>query len=669
MIKSRIKKSVLPFSIIRLWPQHHKSASDLKELLNALKKNKGACDEVWLCTEIGFPPLLEHAHSAKLMATVAEKIRALGIEPGLQIANTLGHGMSLLQDESGAKWPLMIDANGLSSAPTPCPRSKQVLTYIASMTMIYASWQPSSIWIDDDLRMNQHGALKYGCFCQVCVREFSAEQRKKYNRQSLVKALHNPLDGSVRLAWTKFNSNSLAGIADVIAQATHKVAKNCRLGFQQIAHEQFLYSGPDWNPTLTSLAKYSKKPSGARLGHGYYTDHSPRGMINKAFMISRQISRLPDCVDQICPEIEGYTHNAFGKSAYGMVVEASLDLAMGCNSLSYAIICSGHEPMTWYETLLSRLASYRPFWEKLVSINQDTVSCGVEVRLGIDHVQRAVQKNENPFAWSAVKLDSIYDLSSLGLPLCTSANGANAVILHADVVAGLSDKELRAILSGGVMMDGLAAMKIQERGFGKMLGVKVAVLNKPVPYRERISEDSINESFAGKLWNASTNNSGAYQLTALSKNYRVLGFYEDRLEIMHGLSTTLTENKAGGRIAIFGYYGWDDSTSGAKRNQYLAAADWVSQNKLPALIKTVAQVMVVPRVDAKDRLVSVFLLNASIDVTPPLEIVLRGVIGKSAQWITPFGKIKNIVLGGKGNNKTIKTPKMPAWSVACITVK
>jgi hypothetical protein len=61
------------------------------------------------------------------------------------------------------------------------------------------------------------------------------------------------------------------------------------------------------------------------------------------FMISRQISRLPACVDQVCPEIEGYNHNAFGKSAHGVVVESSLDLAMGCNGLSYAILCSGHE--------------------------------------------------------------------------------------------------------------------------------------------------------------------------------------------------------------------------------------------------------------------------------------------------------------------------------------
>lgn len=662
------KKSQFPFMIIRLWPQHHMSKTDVNDLVKALKRHRGACDEVWFCTEIGFPPMEAHLKSAKMMAEVAKKIQALGIKTGLQIANTIGHGLSLLQDDSGAKWPLMVDPDGLVSAPVPCPRSKELFNYLDTMTALYANWQPSSIWIDDDLRMNQHGSIKYGCFCDNCLNQFSKSQKKKYNRKSLVKALHHPRDGKVRLAWTEFNSQSLAGMAAVIAKAAHLVAPNCRLGLQQIGHEQFLYSGSTWNPTLEALAKFSKHPANARLGHGYYTDHNPRQMINKSFMISRQISRMTDCVEQICPEIEGYTHNAFGKSAYGMAIESALDLSIGCNSLSYAIICSGHEPMHWYETLLSRLAKFRPFYEKMIGINKNTLMSGIGIRLGMEHVGRPVSEKEAPFAWSSIKLDSLYDLARLGLPLCTDNDSANGVILHADAVPGFSDKELQAILSSGVMMDGLAAMRIQERGLGKYLGVKVKPISKPIPYRERISEDSLNGGFSGKLWNAFNNSSGAYMVTALSKEHRALGFYEDRLEINQGLSTVFTENKSGGRIAIFGYYGWEDAPSAAKRNQYLAAADWISRNKLPVIVKSIAQVMVVPRVNSKGQLVSVFLLNASIDKTPPLDIELRGVSSSMAHWFTPEGKIKKLILKKQGRNVICKTPSLPAWSVACISV-
>lgn len=667
MSKTLSEKSEVPFLIIRLWPQHHQNESDTKELLAALKRYRGACDEVWFCTEPGFPPLEVHARSAKMMAKLVPKIRDLGIKPGLQIANTLGHGLSLLLDDSGANWPLMMDANGNEFSPTPCPRSKIVLSYIASLTNLYAQWQPSSIWIDDDLRMSQHGPLKYGCFCKECLKEFSEEQKKKYNRNSLIKALHQANNGSVRLAWSKFNSNSLAGIGAVVAKATKTMAPDCRLGFQQIGHEQFLYSGSDWSPTLKALAQNSQGLVGARLGHGYYNDHSPRQMINKAFMISRQISRLPDCVDQICPEIEGYNHNAFCKTPHGIVVESSLDLAMGCNSLSYAIICSGHEPMSWYETLLSRIADYRTFWKKYVESNINAESSGIEVRLGMDHVQRPLQKNELPFAWASLNMDSVYNLASMGLPLCTKSNHLNSVILHSEAVMGLSDKELRLILAGGVMMDGLAAIKIQARGLGNLLGAKIEELNKPLPFREKISENKLNGICSGKQWNAYSNNSGAFMIKPVAKKVQVLGYYEDRLEKKQGVATALIENASGGRVAIFGYYGWENSASGAKRNQYLTAADWISRNKLPVVMQTVTPVMVVPRVNANGKLTSVFLLNASIDATPPLELVLRGVKTKSAKWLTPMGKDTTLKLTGAVKEKIIKTPAIPPWSVAYIS--
>jgi hypothetical protein len=213
-----------PFVIIRLWPRHHAHQVELAGLLAALKRNRRACDEVWFCTEIGFPPMDAHERSALLMAGAAEKIRALGIEPGLQIANTLGHGMSLLRDESGAVWPPMVDEEGRTAPPAPCPRAPIALAYLDRMVRLYAACQPSSIWIDDDLRMSSHGALKYGCFCPLCVHAFSVEQRRKFTRSSLVAALHDPSDGALRLAWTRFNAASLAGIAAAIARAAHAVA-------------------------------------------------------------------------------------------------------------------------------------------------------------------------------------------------------------------------------------------------------------------------------------------------------------------------------------------------------------------------------------------------------------------------------------------------------------
>lgn len=113
------KEKAIPFIIIRLWPRHHTFKTDLNELLAALKANRQAYDEVWFCTEWGFPPMDAHERSARLMADATDAIRSLGIEPGIQIANTFGHGVSLLQDDSGAAWPMMGGPDGLASPTAP----------------------------------------------------------------------------------------------------------------------------------------------------------------------------------------------------------------------------------------------------------------------------------------------------------------------------------------------------------------------------------------------------------------------------------------------------------------------------------------------------------------------------------------------------------------------
>ncbi|HOX06110.1 MAG TPA: hypothetical protein PK280_06890 [Planctomycetota bacterium] len=660
-----------PFIIIRLWPQHHRSEAELRELLSALRRHRRACDEVWFATEIGFPPLEEHARSARLMAAAAEEIRALGIEPGLQIANTLGHGLNLLADDSGAEWPMMVDADGRTAPPAPCPRSPEMLAYNAQLARLYAAWGPSSIWIDDDLRMSSHGALGHGCFCPACLRAFSAEQGRKHTRRSLVAELHRPAAGALRLAWTRFGAASLAGIAGAIAGAVHAVAPECRLGFQQIGHEQFMYSGPDWSPVLEALARRSRHPARARLGHGYYTDHSPRGMVGKAFMISRQVSRLPKCVDQVCPEIEGFNHNALGKTAHGLAVESTLDLAMGCNSLSYAILCSGHEPMSWYETLLARIAEHRPFWEGFLQASAGTTPGGLEVRLGMEHVARATQPGEKPFAWSTVNLDRAYNLACLGLPLGTSARGASAVLLPADAVPGLSDRELRQVLSGGVMMDGLAAMRVQERGLGRWLGVRVEPTAAPLPFRERMTGDRLNGAYAGRHWDSMGGPAGAFMLeaAATASGVRALGHYEDRLGAVRGLATVLARNRAGGRVAVFGYFGWESAPSGAKRNQYLAAADWASGGRLPAIIEEPVQVMAVPRLGADGRLATLFLLNASIDRTPAFRVRLRRPRSGRVEWVTPGrAPVRLAVERGRGE-VAVRVPPMAAWTAGYLRVR
>jgi len=656
----------LPFVMIRLWPRHHMQSADLDELVECFRKTQGVCDEVWFCTAWGFPSLDTHREHAEKIEAAGERLRELGISAGLQIANTLGHGASPLFPEEGADWPLLTGANGETEFPTPCPRSPEIHRYTDEMARIYAASAPSSVWIDDDLRMNNHGSIKHGCFCSSCVRDFSEEMGTAFTRESLVAALHQKDEGRLRLRWTQFNGASLGMIAKAVARGFAEISPESMLAFQQLEHENCLDSGPDWNPIYDVLASESNRTTGARLGSGFYTDHAPRMMIRKGFWMARQISRLAGTVERICPEIENFTHNFFGKTPHGTVVESSLYLAMGCNSLSYSILCSDHEPISYHQVLLEKIGSYRPFWESFLRASADTSPAGIEVVLGRDHVGKTIDPSDAPFAWARVDLDEIYQMAPLGLPLCASSKGAQTAILHENVVSGLSDEELQAILSRGVMMNGGAAFQVQERGLGHLLGVHVVKIPR-VDVFEQVSADPLNAGYEGKNWMLWLNSgSEAYRLTPLGGGVRSLGDYVSPTGEGAGMATSLAENEVGGRVAVLGYFNWVTDPSSARRHQYLAAADWTSRNRLPVIVHTLAQVLLVPRVNIHGELTSVFLLNVSIEPLPSLQLEFRGAISNSCRWVAPETGRVELESIEVSSTRLYSTPTMAPWTCAFI---
>lgn len=662
--------------MIRLWPRHHLEERALAELMEAFQKNPGCCDEVWFCTAWGFPTLETHRQHALRIASAATRLSELGIQPGLQIANTLGHGLYPLMARDAANWPRMLGHRGEQAATTPCPRSKEFHEYLREMGQIYGTVKPSSVWIDDDLRMSHHQSVSWGCFCGSCLESFSASQGVEYTRAPLVGALHKPGNGALRLAWTRFAGESLGMVASTVAESIHEVSPGSRLAFQQLDHETFLYSGPDWKPVHRPLFQQTGLPTGARLGNGYYCDHQPRQVLTKAFRIARQISRLPASVEQICPEIESFPHNAFGKTPHGLAVESALYLAMGCNSLSYAVICSDHEPITFHKRLLAKISQQRPFWESYLTINDGTLPAGIAVPMGENHAARTVRDDEKLFAWTSLNLDSIYQMAPLGIPFCVPSGIAAANILHEEAIPGFSDGELEEILVRGAMLTGAGAFLIQERGMGALLGVRVSKVEKVEDVFERVTSDPLNGEHAGRQWLLWMDpGAPVYRMEGLGDSVRGLGLYEDSNGNSSGIATSLSENSRGGRVAVFGYFDWArwneghlPGPSSARRDQNLAAADWISRNSLPVVVRTPAQVVVIPRVNDVGRLVSLFVLNASIDFTSELECELRGAEGATGQWHAPQQEVVGISTEPVHGGTSCRIPALAPWSFGFLQV-
>jgi hypothetical protein len=325
--------------------------------------------------------------------------------------------------------------------------------------------------------------------------------------------------------------------------------------------------------------------------------------------------------------------------------------------------------MSYYESIFERIASYRPFWARCLDAWTGAYPGGLMAALGVSPVERPVDPADKPFAWANVDLSPIYRLSAIGLPVSVDRRGACATIIHQNAVATFRDDELRRIIKGGVVMDGASALAIQTRGLGAELGITVSEFPRKDCF-ERFTDDAINADNAGSIWRASLIGANAprFSLSSANPQFRPLGVYEDFNGVDIGVAAAAIETPAGGRVVIFGRDPWEPIISHSLRARLLRVADWVSGERLPVILETDAQAVVVPRVDLDGTLRSVFVLNASIDRTPSLSLTLRGASGDGGVWFTPDLPSQIIRLVDVPGGKAAQIPPLAGWSVGCLSV-
>ena len=606
--------------ILRLWPEHHKDTILRDELLKAIHAYPNTFEEVWLCAEFETISMDAHRKSAAAMAVTAQKMRNLGITPSIQ-AITLGHGDNF---ESGAEelipaeWGTITDINGVATRASHCPRQPKYHEYLEEMYALYAGCcQPAIVWLDDDLRVTHHWPARQLCFCDTCIRQFNEQYGGRWNRETLAQALDENKDkGAVREQWIAFSQESLASVARTISRSVHRVSPKTRMGLQHANFHRELLEGRDWNPIFKAMKEETGLTPASRPGNGFYNDHAPREMVMKGYDMSRQIRRLDPDIKEIAAEIEGYRHYASGKSPHGLCVESLLYLSMGATQLSYAIVCSASEPMEWYaDNYFKKLQEWRPFYEEYARFNEGTEPGGLDPYISLDQVIREKIPGEISFAWITTGAnDPVLSLSFLGIPFCPDGNHPSALILDTEAVNGLTKEEATYLFQHrGILLDAPAWECAQSLGLDTLL---TAI---PAP---------------GELTN---------------------------------VSCYLSQQ--GGRIAVIPSF--DGSISAMQRLNLLHIADWTASNRIPVIMETMAQAVIVPRVDNKGKIRSVTLLNCSISEQPETQLRLRGCDSKKNQkfvWKKAGQPDVSLHPHYDGNDAIIQIPQLEGWNIGWLAI-
>ncbi len=604
---------------LRLWPAHHNDHELRDELVDALTQYEGLFDDAWLCMETATIVMDEHRASAENMAIAAMKLRAAGVEPSIQ-GISIGHSDAFELQSSKfnpTDWGAAKGIFGSQCTGIHCPRQEGFLNYISDAYELYASaCTPRVVWIDDDLRLTHHTPARAICYCDDCLAEFNALHGGNWTRETLVAALDTGHgDNPIRRQWIAFSQESLAMVAAAIARGVHRGSPDSKVGLQHTGFHRELLEGRDWNPILDSIEVVTGQPATSRPGHGFYNDHAPRGMIEKGYDIARQVHRLNPNIQEIACEIEGYMHWATGKSPHGLCVESMLYLAAGSTQLSYAIICSAAEPMEWYaNNYFKALARWREMYEEYTAFNLGTQLGGVDPYITPDMVMR-----QSPdFGWitTAGAGDVATSIAPLGVPYAPESDAAVAYVVDAPSAWGIPAQEFEELLSAqGVVFD-------------------------------EASWDVIK--------------------------YRQLDHLFTPVELPGELgATTCYSGKHGGRAAVIPAF--NQSISNAKRLEILRAMDWASNHRLPVIVESMAQALVMPRVDGDGALRSVMLLNCSIsEQMQPTRLRLRGcdLNGKSKLvWHSVGDRDKVLPAEREGGDVVVDIPPLAGWYAGWLSVE
>ena len=638
----------IPFSAIRLRKPH----TDREEVWNGLReqfaKHRAGVDEVWFSTGISFPKMEEHRAAAKRLAKAADDLRKIGILPSLQIQATIGHGDSFLRyaDNSGMTWQGFTSANRSVAKGCNCFRAPGFLAYMKEMSTLYAAaMRPYSAWIDDDIRIVNHGGPGWGCHCEYCLGKFAEKEGKKRTRKQLVEEMKT--DAALAARWRAFAFEGEAELVRVIAEAVHAASPETRMCQQQpgrcFPEHRLLYEA---HHAATGL------PVGMRPGAGAYFDNDARAQIEKAYTLALQIDTIGPLpfIDRICPEIESCPRSFACRTGQGVLLEALESLAQGMNSISALVMDAGFETPEWYgDEILAPLARNAAMMKRYVALNEGAVRCG--------------------YGFAG---DPPVQLLTGSLPLKPLIPGAHSDL--ARIVTTTAAKEaveagkeaVAQLLAEDLLIDGAAAETLFKAGYGAEIGL-AGFASAKGNLRERFLSVPVNKGFKARETPVSGQTlflKPATGAVALSE------YYSDANNAplnLPGYAAVMFETKEGRRRVVFGTHAFTaglSKASGDRVMQLHRLADWASHGKSPVLLETPTRSFVQPRVRKDGSLASVVFINTSIGRTPSVRMRLRGVPANATKAVWSMFDAEDVVLDvtREGADTLVTLRPVPAWT-------
>lgn len=449
-------------------------------------------------------------------------------------------------------WQPMVDWRGRAASAVVCPLDPAWRAYYREAMALYAAERFRVIWLEDDIRLANHQPLDWGgCFCPLHVAEFNRRASTSATRDEIVSALMEPGEPHPwRVLWLDMWDDTQVAMVKEFRQVVEP--HGVQLGLMSSGPMVHAMEGRRWDRWWSALS--GDGPSVHRPHFTGYTDSLGSSLPLAIHMLDMNRTVQPDDVE-IVPEVESFPHG-WGKSLRQTAAHMVLAQVFGAHRLNLSVYDYLGNPPSDNRAATQFLAGWKPTLDWLSELFPPTLrSQGIGCPWRED-----MTKHKHATPGASTWMGSLF-CPTHGWPSWLGGFGhafqmrigeaVNAV--GGDLAWTYSDEEIRQMLGRGLLLDGQAAVILEERGFGPWLGVnnlRVVTQNDVLYSMEELTDPRFTRR-VGALVNIDDRPAAQRiaqgQPVATAEVVSVLrGPRFDR--VGHGV--VIFENQLGGRVAI-----------------------------------------------------------------------------------------------------------------------
>ena len=362
----------------------------------------------------------------------------------------------------------IMDCDGnVSDALCPLD-AKANATYCEYLKAAARRGRPYIYFFEDDFTLSNHSGLNAmkGCFCPLHLAEYAKRVGRIFTAKEIAAMFRSPTSANepLRRAFAELSRDSLAQLGRQIRAAIDEVDPSARACLCQSG---FVDVDGDSTEAIARALAGGTRPMVRIFGAGYYNQNSPSALPMELAHAFWSAQHLPKDIE-ILHESDPYPHSRFFNSASFLMSEVAAAYMAGVDDSFLYCTMYSDDPLC--DTAYARAFNdNRRRLEAVKEFRRRSRLVGVRAVYDPEEVYM-VRETEKGSA-SGMLAEVAFFLAKLGFPMTTCRGSAS--VLFGQTARHLSEDKIVEVMSGAVLVDAEAAVELQNRGLGRLLGCSV----------------------------------------------------------------------------------------------------------------------------------------------------------------------------------------------------